>query len=79
MNPDDMVPNKRYRILHKSEAQRYSRMSVMTYLGRGGASGDELQFNARPVAGTQALPDEWIYAIEEVPPDTPVTLNKRAP
>ena len=66
-------PGKRYRILHKSETQRIERASVMDYLGA--KQDGYLSFSARPVAGTQRIPLEWIVAAEEVFKSTPISLN----
>lgn len=73
MKPEEMEIGKRYRIWHKSDTERSMRSSVMDYLGHDGR---DYQFNARPVAGTQAVPAHWIKYIEEVYKTTPIVLNQ---
>lgn len=71
---------KRYRIIHRAPGQGFDRESIMDYLGPGQTrfNDHELEFSARPVAGTQAFPKTWILSAEEVPASTPITLNRRA-
>jgi hypothetical protein len=68
------VVGGRYRVTHRSDAQRFNRVSVMDYLGE---SGSDYVFNARPVAGTQTMPQAWLIDAELVRKDTPIVLNKR--
>lgn len=71
-----MIIGKKYRVTHQSDLQRFARESVMVYLGKSKFS-DEHQFSARPLAGTQTLTTGSILKSEEVPEDTPVSMNKR--
>ncbi len=66
-----LIPGRKYTLTHKSPAQRFNRRSVMTYLGGG-------QWDARPAAGTQRLPWEWIMSINTAPPDKRHTINEDA-
>lgn len=70
-------PGQRYRVVHQSPSQRYARVSVMVYLGAAGGILDYFGFSARPVAGTQQLPESWIKQVELVSSSVPVSLNKR--
>lgn len=68
---------KRYRIVHRSETQRFNRVSVMVYLGDDPLK-EELVFSARPVYGTQGMPYSWVKSIDLVPEDTTIIVNQRA-
>lgn len=59
----------RYRIRYQSKTQRRVREAVMIYLG-GEA------WSARPVAGTQLIPEHWIKSVEEVDYNTQPYLNR---
>jgi hypothetical protein len=81
MVPEDMHPGRRYRLVHRRDSQRYDRVSVMVYLGRGRVyqRGEaEFEFSARPQFGTQALQRHQIKEITEVPSSTPISVNLRA-
>jgi hypothetical protein len=66
------VAGTKYKVRHRSEQQRRTRESVMTYLG--GTS-----WNARPAAGTQELPASWIISAERVPAITVHYVNRLIP
>mgnify|MGYP003544364205 CR=1 FL=1 len=51
-------------VVRTDDAQRYARVSVLTYLGED-RYGDH-QFNARPLAGTTMLRASSIVSVEEV-------------
>lgn len=70
-------PGRKYRIVHQSPSQRYARVSVLLYLGAAGGILDYFGFSARPIAGTQQLPESWIKQVEWVPESTPISLNQR--
>lgn len=70
----DMIPGKKYRIVHRSETQRRDRVSVMVYLGDEGSTWH--LFSARPVAGTQMMPKSWIKDITQADDNAKVSLNE---
>lgn len=76
MNPRAMRPGKKYRIVHQTEAQRFARVSVMTFLDEDYAG--RPRFNARPAASTQTL--EWAH-IKHVSPSSQAnhSINGRLP
>lgn len=79
----ELIPGKRYLLIHRGPLQRYDRESVMIFLGveyhpAGSAGEPYYQFSARPVAGTQTLPDSWIKEVYEVTPDERIRINQRA-
>jgi hypothetical protein len=56
-----------YRLVTKtSRATKWGQESLMTYLGKGMSLG-ELQFNARPAAGTQTVDVRNIVSITHMP------------
>lgn len=68
---DDLMVGQRYRIIYRSDAHRVDRVAVMDYMGSmrvnwglRGSPDDTLVFSARPIAGTQNMPMEWIKSIE---------------
>jgi len=61
-----------------SGVQRYARVHVMKYIGRGGYSGKDYVFSARPVAGTQEIPVTHIINAWRVSSDTKPYMNRRA-
>jgi len=69
------VQGNMYRIRYKSDTQKVEREAVMLYLGRSGTT--ESTWSARPVAGTQALPDHWVISIEPVDQGTTPYLNRK--
>jgi len=69
-----MTPGKKYRIRYKHGTQRLEREAVMVYLGSTLIS---YGFSARPAAGTQHIPKDWLIGEpEEVPDDTAPYLNR---
>jgi hypothetical protein len=75
----ELKEGHRYLVTHKSETQHYARTSVMDFMAEGAGVNDRsVLFSARPNAGTQAMPREWIVAIQEVPMATPIHLNRDA-
>lgn len=73
-----MERGSKYRIVHKTETQRYARVSVMTYLGEVTYAEDELAFDARPAGGTQTLRKRHIIAPPTLVPDeTRHSLNAK--
>jgi hypothetical protein len=68
-----MRAGKKYRIRYKTPLQKFEREAVMLYLE---FSGTEHIFSARPVAGTQPVPESWLISHEEVPDDTVPYLNR---
>lgn len=68
----ELTKGQKYRVLHKSESQRYTRESVLVLLDR---DGNELIFDARPVAGTQKMPVSWVIGIW--PSAEPIKINGR--
>lgn len=81
MEPSEMEVGQRYRIWFKVPGTRKVKYSIMDYLGQEAGPGQRKNhlFNARPVAGTQAIAPSWIKFIEQVEQNTPITLNKIAP
>jgi hypothetical protein len=78
MEPNEMKKGFKYLIVHQVGAQRFSRMSLMTYLGAN-PFGDVREFDARPAAGTQKLLDDQILAIAPVADQSmDHYVNKRA-
>lgn len=73
VQPGELVEGRLYEVTHRSATQRRSRRSVMTFLGRDGGG---LLWSARPVAGTQTMPTDWVEGIREVPAGTAVYLNR---
>jgi len=70
----DLIVGKMYRVVHKAPTEKLPRESAMGYLGED--PNGYLSFNARPLAGTQAMPKSWILSITEAPPGLRVYLNK---
>lgn len=52
-----------YKVVYRTTHAKRNRIAQMQFIGE---DGDALLFNARPVAGTQRLPREWIQSAEEV-------------
>lgn len=72
---DDLIKGRKYRIKHKSETQKKVRESVMRYLDEDDGS---YIWSARPVAGTQTMPKEWLQSAEPVLESTDPYINKVA-
>jgi hypothetical protein len=72
---DKLEVGKRYKIYHQSEAQKLLRYSIMDFLGPDETNQNNLMWNARPVAGTQALPKAWISGIFQVHKSAQIILN----
>lgn len=70
-----MVKGQKYLVRHKSGTQRVVRESVMVFLDE---EEKDFIFSARPVAGTQTLPKDWVREIEPVPEDAVVYINRTA-
>lgn len=71
-----MEVGKRYRIVWRGEMHRKDHESVMDFLGRAKGTPVALNFNARPVAGTQLLYADYIKSVDEVPGDTKIVLDR---
>lgn len=72
-----LIPGRKYRIIHQSPSQRYPRVSVMRLIGDSELD-DAWLFDARPLAGTQTLPKEWMIECSETTPDAAISINERA-
>jgi hypothetical protein len=70
-----LTTGKVYRVQYKSATQRRVREAVMVFLSHSPRS-NSTQWSARPAAGTQELPDEWVLRLEEVPTDTKRYMNR---
>jgi hypothetical protein len=70
-----LTVGQKYRIHHRSQSQKYTRVSVMVFLGTT-ESDKQILFDARPVAGTQTMPREWVQGIW--PTSEPISINERA-
>lgn len=68
----DLVIGKMYVVVHRSGLQRRARLSVMRLLD---ITPSDLIFDARPVAGTQTMPRDWIIKVEPTAETTP-SLNQ---
>ena len=75
-----MEIGRRYLIRYRSDTQRFEREAVMDYLGEGqaGVDAENYLFNARPLAGTQAMPKRWVQSVTEVPKSSPIVIERRA-
>jgi hypothetical protein len=71
-----LAPGQRYRIVYMSGTQRFPRVAVMDYLSYD-ANHDALVFSARPAAGTQDMPRDWVKQFEVVPKTTENFVGKR--
>lgn len=69
-----LIPSHRYRLRWRHPAQRLDREAVWSFLGD--APDDHVSFSARPLAGTQTMPRDWIVDLTEVPKDTPISLPR---
>lgn len=74
--PDNLVAGQKYKITYRNPAWRHSRCGVMAYIDRN-ILRRSTRWSARPVAGTQELPNHWVENIEEVPADTKPYLHRR--
>lgn len=72
--PSALVVGRRYKVTHRSDTQKVDRYSIMDYLD---GNANSIFFSARPVAGTQEMPRDWILKIESVSQDTQIVLNER--
>lgn len=61
-----LEPGQRYHIVYMSGTQRFPRSAVMDYLSFD-SNHDAHVFSARPAAGTQDMPRDWIKQFEKVP------------
>lgn len=79
-NPADptLTAGHRYKITHRAGNQQIARYSIMDYMGPDHDEPKNLNFSARPLAGTQSMPKSWIISIREVPKTTPIAINKIA-
>lgn len=66
---------KSYRLLFQIDGQKYPRTGVLTFMGDGQYG---LAFSGRPLFGTESFRREWILGAEEVPAETPRSVNQRA-
>ena len=72
----NMTVGARYRIVHRNEAQKHPRVSVVDYLGEERVAGQtSLILSQRPLAGTVKIPTAWIRDIVAVSKDTPIEIN----
>lgn len=60
----ELSVGKTYRIIHRTPEQKYPRESVLRFLEE---TAGLYFFDARPVAGTQGLPKEWVTSITPSP------------
>jgi hypothetical protein len=71
---------KRYRVRYRIPGvQFYDRESVLVYLWPASTGTGELEWSARPAAGTQSLDPRWIKSIELVDGDVACYVARRAP
>lgn len=77
MRPDQMIVGRTYRVLHREPAQIQVRQSVMRLMIRSHHPDRIiLKFDARPVTADEMTIDAiHIVQAEEVPADTPRTVN----
>lgn len=67
---------KKYRLFYRNPMQRRPREAVMVYLSRQGTS---TSWSARPVAGTQEMPDSWLISVTEVDDQEVCYVNRTTP
>lgn len=70
-----MSRGKKYKVVYKSDTQRFNREAVMVFLGE---QGNDTSWSARPVAGTQTMPRHWIIGVAEVEASARVYINRRS-
>ena len=73
-NLNNLVAGNTYLIRYKADRMILERKAVMGYLGR---HGNETDWDLRPVAGTQIIPDSWIISVERVPKTTQRYIDKK--
>lgn len=75
-----LVAGARYAIRWRSPNLRRDRLDVLDYLGDNytNRSGGEYVFSARPIAGTQAIPIDWVISMERVASSTPIQIGRVA-
>lgn len=68
-----LVKGQKYRLIHRTPLQLKNRETVAVFL-------DEEEktyvFSARPAAGTQEMPKDWVLGIEPVDEITECYVNK---
>jgi hypothetical protein len=62
-----LVVGNTYLLRYKADRMLIMREAVMGYLGR---HGNETDWDLRPVAGTQIIPESWIISVTRVPKTT---------
>lgn len=72
MKLPDMIPGKKYSVLHRIPGGRYPRRSLMRLLE---VLPDCILFDARPVAGTVTLPKTEILEVTPVVDDAQIIMN----
>jgi hypothetical protein len=75
---DALERGKRYMIIWTNNGRRTDRMSVLKFLGTD-AVGGNTAWDARPDAGTQNIPRDWILRVEKASLLAKVILDERAP
>lgn len=68
-----LVNGQKYRLTHRTPSQKRDRESVAVYLDEDNKS---YVLSARPAAGTQEMPKEWVLGIEPVDEITECYVNK---